>query len=152
MQDTILLCCECDTTFHRTCLNPIPEAVTEGDHRWVCDGCRSNDTAETLTKSPVKECTPTPEENKKQVPITLPFPTFSNLGPWVYGTRQLELKGPPFDLDFGPPIPDPTIPDAAVWTPEDVQNYFSRIGFEEQAALLRQHVRIKTKSCLIIES
>jgi len=56
----------------------------------------------------------------------------------IFGTRQLELKGPPLEWEVAP-TPDPAIPDASLWTPDDVQNYFSRKGFQEQASLLRQH-------------
>jgi len=132
-QDTLLLCCECDTTFHRACLNTVVETVENGQ-RWVCDGCRSNQTAE---PTPPEKIQDSPEEIKKTI-TTPSFPSVPNLGPWIFGTRQLELKGPPFQLDQIP-VPDPNIPDAAVWTPQDVQDYFSKIGFEEQAALLRQH-------------
>jgi len=131
-----LLCCECDTTFHRACLNTVVETVENGQ-RWVCDGCRSNQTAE---PTPPEKIQDSPEEIKKTI-TTPSFPSVPNLGPWIFGTRQLELKGPPFQLDQIP-VPDPNIPDAAVWTPQDVQDYFSKIGFEEQAALLRQHVTI----------
>jgi len=100
----------------------------------VCDGCRSSHSAES---SPSEKTQESPEETKKTI-TTPSFPSVPNLGPWIFGTRQLELKGPPFQLDQIP-VPDPTIPDAAVWTPQDVQDYFSKIGFEEQAVLLRQH-------------
>ena len=152
MQDTLLLCCECDTTYHRSCLSPVPEIGSDEQH-WVCDGCRSSHPVEASTPSKVaiKESLEESDESKeskeskdssKRSTITTPsFPSVPNLGPWIFGTRQLELKGPPFQLDQVP-VPDPTIPDAAVWTPEDVQDYFSKIGFEEQAALLRQHVTI----------
>ena len=132
----MLLCCECDTTFHRACLNPVVETLENGQ-RWVCDGCRSSHSAESSPSEKTQEIS---EETKKTI-TTPSFPSVPNLGPWIFGTRQLELKGPPFQLDQIP-VPDPTIPDAAVWTPQDVQDYFSKIGFEEQAVLLRQHVII----------
>jgi len=132
-QDTLLLCCECDTTFHRTCLNTVIESA-DNEQQWVCDVCRSNHSAEPTPSGKIQDI---PEESKSTI-TTPSFPSVPNLGPWIFGTRQLELKGPPFQLNQTP-VPDPSIPDAAVWTPQDVQDYFSKIGFEEQAALLRQH-------------
>ncbi|EFX84526.1 hypothetical protein DAPPUDRAFT_8693, partial [Daphnia pulex] len=41
-------------------------------------------------------------------------------------------------------------PDASLWTSEDVQSYFSRLGFEEQAALLR-HNEIDGPSLLLMK-
>ena len=147
LQDTILLCCECDTTVHLACLNPplvnLPENIN-----WVCDECRANDSAE--NKTPIKDCSSDEgkmENNKSLAASPAPFPSTSsaapggmiNYGPWVFGTRQLELKGPPFEWD-SLPSPDPEIPDAAAWTPEEVHNYFSSLGFQEQATKFRQNV------------
>jgi hypothetical protein len=115
----------------------------------VCYECHSNESAE---KTPIKDSSsdegkisiaapPPPQQQPQVVSAVSPFfPSTSNsLGPWIFGTRQLELKGPPFEWDAVPP-PDPSIPDAAQWTPDEVQSYFSNIGFEEQAALFRQNV------------
>ena len=145
-----MLCCECDTTFHRNCLNPIPSVVPDVCN-WVCDECHSN---ESIEKTPIKDSSsdegkisiaaPPPSQQQPQAMAAVSpfFPSASNsLGPWVFGTRQLELKGPPFEWDAVPP-PDPSIPDAAQWTPDEVQSYFSNIGFEEQAALFRQNVSL----------
>lgn len=109
--------------------------MPDGCH-WTCDECRSNDSTE---KTPVKDSSSEEGkiENKISPPAQPPVP--SSLGPWVFGTRQLELKGPPFEWDCVP-NPDPNIPDASQWTSEEVQSYFSRLGFEEQAVLLRHNV------------
>jgi hypothetical protein len=137
-QDTVLLCCECDTTFHRSCLTSPPATMPDGCY-WACDDCRANESVE---KTPVKDSSS--EEGKVENKISSsssssfqPLAPIS-LGPWVFGTRQLELKGPPFEWNCV--NPDPSIPDASHWTSEDVQSYFSRLGFEEQAALLRHNV------------
>ena len=150
MQDTILLCCQCDTTVHRACLNSVPTVIPDG--HWICDGCRERprETSVTPACAVASEVTPAKEmsivEDKSHVSptnaniVTRPtFPLLPNLGPWVFGTRQLELKGPPLEWDVTP-VPDPSIPDASLWTPEDVENYFNLKGFRDQASLLRQHV------------
>ena len=126
-----MLCCECDTTFHRACLNPAPANVPD-TCTWVCDGCQANDSAE---KTPVKEVA----EEPKSVDKASPFFSPASLGPWVMGTRQLELKGPPFEWDCNG-TPDPKIPDASAWSHDDVFKYFAQLGFEEQASILRQNV------------
>ena len=136
LQDTILLCCECDTTFHRSCLSSPPATMPDGCY-WACDECRANESVE---KTPVKDSSS--EEGKVDIKAASPFQPAapnSSFGPWVFGTRQLELKGPPFEWDCVP-NPDPNIPDASHWTSEDVQSYFSQLGFQEQAALLRHNV------------
>ena len=115
----------------------------------MCEECRSNESVE---KTPNKDSSsdegkastiaaPIPPQQQPQSEgISHFFPSAPNtLGPWVFGTRQLELKGPPFEWDAVPP-PDPSIPDAAQWTPDEVQSYFNNLGFEEQAALFRQNV------------
>ncbi|XP_057379377.1 protein let-418-like [Daphnia carinata] len=145
-QDTVLLCCECDTTFHRSCLTSPPATMPDGCY-WTCDDCRANESVE---KTPVKDSSS--EEGKVENKISpSPFQPSApiSLGPWVFGTRQLELKGPPFEWDCVP-NPDPTIPDASQWTSEDVQSYFSRLGFEEQATLLR-HNEIDGPSLLLMK-
>jgi hypothetical protein len=109
---------------------------------WACDDCRANESVE---KTPVKDSSS--EEGKVENNSSSKISSSSSfqplapisLGPWVFGTRQLELKGPPFEWNCVP-NPDPSIPDASLWTSEDVQSYFSRLGFEEQAALLRHNV------------
>ena len=128
-----MLCCECDTTFHRACLNHPPANIPDSC-TWVCDDCRANDSAD---KTSVKEV----EETKHDSKLTSPFlsPAAGSIGPWVFGTRQLELKGPPFEWECNG-TPDPKIPDASAWTLDDVHKYFSQLGFEEQAAVLRQNV------------
>lgn len=128
----MLLCCECDTTFHRACLSPPPASVPD-TCTWVCDGCQANDSAD---KTPVKE--PEVAEVTKSEKAS-PFLSPVSMGPWVLGTRQLELKGPPFEWETGG-APDPKIPDASGWTLDDVFKYFSQHGFEEQATVLRQNV------------
>lgn len=102
---------------------------------WACDECRAN---ESVDKTPVKDSSSEEGKNENKISPFLPSAPIS-LGPWVFGTRQLELKGPPFEWDCIP-NPDPTIPDASQWTSEDVQSYFNRLGFEEQATSLRQNV------------
>lgn len=152
-QDTILLCCKCDTTFHRACLGSVPTA--DGQH-WVCNGCRS-DPVDSAAQAPKESCpelvkvaevAKTPEAGKVldavKTTVTITTPSYSsipNFGPWIFGTRQLELRGPPLEWD-AIPAPDPSVPDASNWTPEDVHNYFCMKGFGEQAALLRQHVSL----------
>ena len=89
---------------------------------------------------------PPPQQQQRQSQpmggVSQFFPSAPNsLGPWVFGTRQLELKGPPFEWDAVPP-PDPSIPDAAQWSPDEVQSYFNNLGFEEQASLFRQNVNL----------
>ncbi len=103
---------------------------------WACDDCRANESVE---KTPVKDSSS--EEGKVEIKASSPFQPAapSSLGPWIFGTRQLELKGPPFEWDCVP-NPDPSIPDASLWSSEDVQSYFSQLGFQEQAALLRHNV------------
>lgn len=108
---------------------------------WACDDCRANESVE---KSPVKDSSSEDgkvENNSSKISSSSSFQPLApiSLGPWVFGTRQLELKGPPFEWNCVP-NPDPSIPDASLWTSEDVQSYFSRLGFEEQAALLRHNV------------
>jgi hypothetical protein len=108
---------------------------------WACDDCRANESVE---KTPVKDSSSEEgkvENNSSKISSSSSFQPLApiSLGPWVFGTRQLELKGPPFEWNCVP-NPDPSIPDASLWTSEDVQSYFSRLGFEEQAALLRHNV------------
>ena len=122
-------------------MSSAPPTTPDGSY-WTCDDCRSNESAE---KTPVKDSSS--EEGKIENKIAAspsqpaPAPVPNSLGPWVFGTRQLELKGPPFEWDCVP-NPDPNIPDASQWSSEDVQSYFSRLGFEEQAILLKHNVSI----------
>ena len=145
-QDTILLCCQCDTTFHRSCLNLAPLTMPD-DHSWICDGCReqcresgsnSGSGDENQMKTPVKKL---PSVDGKPSVVTPNFASVPNFGPWIFGTRQLELKGPPLEWNTTP-TPDLSIPDASLWSPDDVHNYFSQKGFHEQASLLRQKVNL----------
>lgn len=172
VQDTILLCCQCDMTFHRACLDPVPAVMPENP--WSCDSCskqqleppattananeastaakednslpvKESPTGEAKSPAPSAVVTPTPTPTSTPAPaLSVPF-----LGPWIFGTRQLELKGPPLEWEVAP-TPDPAIPDASLWTPDDVQNYFSRKGFQEQASLLRQHVSIFMSSSWLV--
>ncbi len=139
-QDTILLCVECDTTFHRGCLPSTANAGSDNEN-WVCDECHAN---ESENKTPIKDSSSDEggkiDKSLAASPIPAAPSTGTHFGPWVFGTRQLELKGPPFEWQ-SLPTPDPEIPDAAAWTPDDVHGYFSSLGFQEQAALLRQNVR-----------
>ncbi|XP_046630687.1 sterile alpha motif domain-containing protein 13-like [Daphnia pulicaria] len=118
---------------------------------WACDDCRANESVE---KTPVKDSSSEEgkvENNSSKISSSSSFQPLApiSLGPWVFGTRQLELKGPPFEWNCVP-NPDPSIPDASLWTSEDVQSYFSRLGFEEQAALLR-HNEIDGPSLLLMK-
>ncbi|XP_022252375.1 transcription intermediary factor 1-alpha-like isoform X2 [Limulus polyphemus] len=145
--DTMLICDACDKGYHMKCHVPI--VTEEPTGTWVCQRCM--DEKQTGGTNEIKDKNSLVKSNQLEelgvnTSLDLPLPCDSPVpdGYCIYSNTFDTLNRNHFET-----YPE-VVPDAKDWTIDDVENFFTHIGFPEQAPAFREQ-EIDGKSLLLMK-